>query len=123
MVAPPATGTVAEGVAASVEAWLNGPPRSERIKAVILSPHDASGAIEAWALGEGHTIHDSSRCTDDAPAALAVLDDVPPERMVVVPRLERWRLRCHGALAPVRVRMSVLGARRHKAVLGCNTSG
>lgn len=123
VVAPPATGTVQDEVAASVRAWLEGPPTSERLKAIVLPPCDATSVMEAWAHGEGHAILDRDCRADDPETALAMLDVVSPEQVVVVPRLERWALRCRSGLAPVRALLAKLDARQQRAVLGCNAFG
>lgn len=120
--APPACGPIVEELKATFADWADDEDPARWLQLVVMAPCDSNDIVRSWADQEGyHVASPPPRSALLKPSTESFVDFNCQEKVLVVPRLERWFLRHHDGLGHVRrLLIEASEANRH-CVLGCNS--
>ncbi|WP_231603271.1 hypothetical protein [Neorhodopirellula pilleata] len=120
--APPACGPVVQELQATFADWADDEDPARWLQLVVMSPCDSNDIVRSWADQEGYrVVSPPPRSALLTSSKEPLVDFNCPEKVLVVPRLERWFLRHHDGLGHVRRLLSEASEARRHCVLGCNS--
>lgn len=120
--APPACGPVVDELQATFADWSDDEDPARWLQLVVMSPCDSNNILRSWAKRESyHVVSPPPRSSLLTRPKESVIDFDCPEKVLVVPRLERWFLRHHDGLGYVRRLLTEASEARRHCVLGCNS--
>ncbi len=121
LAAPPACGPLSDELTQTFTDWLATPEPAHWVQLVVLPPCDQNDVLRTWAMANEHPIV-------EPPSRMSLLCHKPDaielddsQKLLIIPRLERWFLRHHQGLRQIQKLLDQLACKRQHCIVGCNS--
>ena len=121
LAAPPACGPLLDELTNTFADWLATPEPAHWVQLVVLPPCDQNDVLRSWAIANEHPIV-------EPPSRASLICRKPDaieldhsQKLLIVPRLERWFLRHHQGLNQLQQLLDQLADIQQHCIVGCNS--